>query len=69
MAKKSIDIRIRVDAAKFDRLVELMPDYEKGGGEKSTVIYWSIDVAIAALMHQNTLSQSYRSNRDYLRRE
>ena len=68
MALKSIDIRIRVDAVKFAKLLDLIPDHEKGGGEKSTVIYWAIDSAIAAKLKESNITNRNVSNREYLKR-
>ena len=65
---KPISIRIYIDPRKLAKLIEIMPDYEKGNGENTKPIYWAIDVAIAAKAKElNTASQNI-SNREYLRR-
>lgn len=62
-----IQIKISIGSAKLEKLLEIMPDYEKDG-QNTTPIYWAIqkviDNAIAASMPQQ---QQHPSNRDYLR--
>lgn len=64
---KPICIKIYLDPSKFTKMVELTPDYQKGKGEKSKIVYFHIDTAIAYLLSQRK-PQHQISNRDYLRR-
>lgn len=69
MDQKPISIRIYIDPRKFAKMIELTPDYEKGKGEKSKIVYFHIDTAIAFLMAQkNKPDRPQHSNREYLRR-
>ena len=68
MTLKSVDIRIRLDAVKFAKLLELMPEYEKGSGENTKPIYWAVDFAIAAKLKELSPVSQNVSNREYLRR-
>ena len=65
---KSISIRIYLDPLKFAKLLEIMPEYEKGNGENTKPIYWAIDSAIAAKLKESNTTNRNVSNREYLRR-
>jgi hypothetical protein len=54
-----IQIKISIGSAKLEKLIELMPDYERDG-QNTTPIYWAIqkviDSAIAASIPQQQIS-------------
>ena len=66
---RMVQIKISIGSAKLEKLIELMPDYEKDG-QNTTPIYWAIqkviDGAIAAKAKESEQRPS-ASNRDYLR--
>jgi hypothetical protein len=66
-ADKPICIKIYIDPRKFSKMLELTPDYQKGKGEKSKIVYFMIDTAIASLLAPKVANQ-HHSNREYLRR-
>ena len=66
-ATKPIRIRIYLDPLKFAKLLELMPEYEKGSGENTKPIYWAVDFAIAAKLKELSPARQNISNREYLR--
>lgn len=66
MAK--IEVTVFIDPTKFAKMQELTPEYEKGKGEKSKIVYFHIDTAIAYLLSQRKPQQNQISNREYLRR-
>ena len=70
---RMISIRISIGAAKLEKLIELMPEFERDG-QNTTPIYWAIDEAIRSVLSLKLqqLQQESRpnySNRDYLRRQ
>ena len=68
MAFKLVEIRIRLDAVKFAKLLELMPEHEKGKDQNTKPIYWAVDFAIAAKLKELSPVSQNISNREYLRR-
>jgi hypothetical protein len=69
-ADKSIEIKIVITPNKLAELIKLMPDYAKGRGERTRVIYWFIDEGYRAAIakSQQESRPNHGSNRDYLRR-
>lgn len=67
MAK--VEIRIRFDERKFARMIDLVPDHEKGNGQKSKIIYYLVNHAIASLsIPSATKPKSIYSNREYFKK-
>ncbi len=65
MAK--IEIRVSFDERKFARMIDLVPDHERGNGQKTKIIYYLINAGIVALSTPPVSKHPY-SNKDYLRR-
>jgi len=67
---KSIEIKIVITPSKLAELIKLMPDYAKGRGERTKIIYWFIDEGYRAALarSQQEPRPNHGSNRDYLRR-
>jgi len=66
---KSIEIKIVITPAFLAELNKLMPDCEKGKGERTKVIYFFIKEGYrAALAKSQQEPRPSHSNRDYLRR-
>lgn len=67
---KSIEIKIVITPSKLAELIKLMPDYAKGRGERTKIIYWFIDEGYRAAIakSQQEPRPNHGSNRDYLRR-
>jgi hypothetical protein len=66
---KSIEIKIVITPAFLAELNKLMPDCEKGKGERTKVIYFFIKEGYrAALAKSQQEPRQNHSNRDYLRR-
>lgn len=66
MAK--VEIRVGFDERKFARMIDLVPDHEKGDGQRSKIIYYLVNYAIAALTSPHPHPSKLYSNKDYLRR-
>ena len=68
---KSIEIKIVITPSKLAELIKLMPDYAKGRGERTKIIYWFIDEGYRAALarSQQEPRPNHGSNRDYLRRQ
>ena len=66
---KSIEIKIVITPSKLAELIKLMPDYAKGRGERTKIIYWFIDEGYRAALarSQQEPRPNHGSNRDYLR--
>jgi hypothetical protein len=69
-ADKSIEIKIVITPAFLAELNKLMPDCEKGRGERTKVIYFFIKEGYRATLakSQQEPRPNHGSNRDYLRR-
>lgn len=68
-ADKSIEVKIVITPAFLAELNKLMPDCEKGKGERTKVIYFFIKEGYrATLAKSQQESRPNHSNRDYLRR-
>jgi hypothetical protein len=64
---RMIQIKISIGSAKLEKLIELMPDYERDG-QNTTPIYWAIQKVIdSAIAASNPQTQQQISNRAYLR--
>jgi len=71
MDDKSIEIKIVITPAFLAELNKLMPDCEKGKGERTKVIYFFIKEgyrAAIAKSQQQEPRPNHGNNRDYLRR-
>ncbi len=67
---KSIEIKIVVTPAFLAELNKVMPDCEKGKGERTKVIYFFIREGYrAAIAKSQQEPRPNHSNRDYLRRQ
>lgn len=68
---KSIEIKIVITPAFLAELNKVMPDCEKGKGERTKVIYWFIREGYRAAIakSQQDPRPNHGSNRDYLRRQ
>ena len=69
-ADKSIEIKIVITPAFLAELNKLMPDCEKGKGERTKVIYFFIKEGYRAAIakSQQESRPNHGNNRDYLRR-
>jgi hypothetical protein len=66
---KSIEIKIVITPAFLAELNKLMPDCEKGKGERTKVIYFFIKEGYRATLAKSQQEpRQNHSNRDYLRR-
>ena len=66
---KSIEIKIVITPALLAELNKLMPDCEKGKGERTKVIYFFIKEGYRATLAKSQQEpRQNHSNRDYLRR-
>jgi hypothetical protein len=66
---KSIEIKIVITSAFLAELNKLMPDCEKGKGERTKVIYFFIKEGYRATLAKSQQEpRPNHSNRDYLRR-
>jgi hypothetical protein len=66
---KSIEIKIVITPAFLAELNKLMPDCEKGKGERTKVIYFFIKEGYRATLAKSQQEpRPNHSNRDYLRR-
>ncbi|MCA6510328.1 MAG: hypothetical protein IM566_04185 [Pseudanabaena sp. M152S2SP2A07QC] len=66
MAK--VEIRVGFDERKFARMIDLVPDHERGNGQNTKIIYYLVNAGIAALSAPPPVSKHPYSNKDYLRR-
>jgi hypothetical protein len=68
-ADKSIEIKIVITPAFLAELNKVMPDCEKGKGERTKVIYFFIKEGYRATLAKSQQEpRQNHSNRDYLRR-